>query len=183
MPVDDARPQVLTVGHSTHSIERFVELLREAGVARVIDIRKLPGSRRFPQFDADALADSLRSAGIGYEREERLGGLRSASTATDPEVNGFWRNASFHRYADYAMTGEFRDGLRRVRELASADAPPALMCAEAVWWRCHRRIVADHLVAQGVRVAHLMPDGRVQPADLTPGARLAGDGAVSYPAD
>ena len=181
--IDDSGPQVLTVGHSTHPIDEFIELLGGAGVTRIVDIRKLPGSRKFPQFNADELADSLRGAGIAYEREERLGGLRKSTAAVDPEVNAFWRNASFHRYADYATTSEFRAGLQRLLELAGADGLPALMCAEAVWWRCHRRIVADHLIAHGVEVGHLMPDGRCSRAELTAGAQIDAESAVRYPAD
>ncbi|MEJ6490313.1 DUF488 domain-containing protein [Leucobacter sp. USCH14] len=180
---DGGGAQILTVGHSTHPIEEFIELLGEAGVTRIVDIRKLPGSRRFPQFDADALADSLRGAGIAYEREERLGGLRKSTAEVDPGVNAFWRNASFHRYADYATTGEFHSGLQRLLQLTSTDGLSALMCAEAVWWRCHRRIVADHLIAHGVEVGHLMPDGRCSRAELTAGARIGAGATVRYPAD
>ncbi len=178
---------ILTVGHSTHPIEELIDLLRGAGVTDVVDVRKLPGSRRNPQFDRDALAAALAGAGIGYRREERLGGRRGASRDVAPDVNGLWRNASFHRYADHALGDDFRAGLAEVVALARSpqpdDAPRriALMCAEAVWWRCHRRIIADHLLARGVEVLHLMPEGRLVPATPTAGARVA-DGTVEYPA-
>ncbi|WP_336660334.1 DUF488 domain-containing protein [Leucobacter sp. USHLN153] len=172
---------VLTIGHSTHSIEEFIALLKGAGATGVIDIRKLPGSRKFPHFDADPLAASLESAGLQYAREERLAGLRGSSPDVPRETNGNWRNQSFHRYADYALSAEFRAGLDRVIAEAEGSATPALMCAEAVWWRCHRRLVADHLIAREIEVAHVMPNGRISPASLTPGGVIGDDGVVRYP--
>lgn len=174
-------PRVLTVGHSTHPIEEFLELLRDAGASRLVDVRTLPGSRHNPQFNEEELAPVLDAAGIPYVREKRLGGLRKAEGDVDPSVNGFWQNRSFHRYADYAQGAAFRAGLDRLIELAAPPALPAIMCAEAVWWRCHRRIIADFLLARGVPVAHLMPDGRLEPATLTPGARVH-EGTITYPA-
>ena len=182
-------PRVLTVGHSTHPIDEFLALLRGAGVADVVDIRTIAGSRHNPQFGEDALAASLTEAGLGYRREARLGGLRGRTRAVDPEVNALWRNASFHRYADHALGAEFAAGLDALVELADSAAPvepprlPAIMCSEAVWWRCHRRIVADYLLVGGTPVAHLMPDGRIQLASLTPGAVPQPDGRILYPAE
>jgi uncharacterized protein (DUF488 family) len=180
---DPTTPRVLTVGHSTHPIDEFLDLLRSAAVTCVVDIRTLPGSRHNPQFNQESLAPSLEDTGIAYVREERLGGLRRASHTVASEVNGLWRNQSFHRYADHALTGTFAEGLDRLIELAAPPQLPAIMCSEAVWWRCHRRIVADHLLVRDVAVAHLMPDGRLAPATLTPGARAHGDRTVTYPAD
>lgn len=183
MAIDEtaAHPaRVLTVGHSTHPIDEFISLLQGAGVTDLVDVRTLAGSRRNPQFNAEALQPSLEAAGIAYLREQRLGGLRSSTRAVTPDVNGFWENQSFHRYADYALGETFEAGLEHLIELASPPRLPAIMCAEAVWWRCHRRIIADFLIARGIPVAHLMPDGRLAEAALTRGARVEGE-RVTYP--
>lgn len=174
-------PPVLTVGHSTHPIEEFLALLRGAGVERLVDVRTLPGSRHNPQFNQESLAPSLERAGISYRRDERLGGLRKASHAVAPDVNGFWENASFHRYADYALGEAFTQGLTELIALTRLPGLTAIMCAEAVWWRCHRRIIADHLLAHAITVSHLMPDGRITPATLTRGAVIGPDALVTYP--
>jgi len=174
-------PRVVTVGHSTHPIETFIVLLRGAGVTDIVDVRRLPGSRRNPQFDAERLGSSLEAAGIGYSRDERLGGRRGPSRDVVPGTNGYWEHASFHRYADYALGAHFRAGIDELITLAEPPRRPAVMCSEAVWWRCHRRIIADHLLARGVPVAHLMPGGRLDAASLTPGAVPHPDGAVTYP--
>lgn len=175
-------PRILTVGHSTHPIEEFLELLRGAGITRIVDVRTLAGSRHNPQFNEENLSPSLEAAGIGYLREQRLGGLRRSTHTVDPELNGFWKNQSFHRYADYALSPSFAEGLDHLIDLASPDDLLATMCAEAVWWRCHRRIIADYLVVRGIPVSHLMPDGRLEPATLTKGAAPRQDGTILYPA-
>ncbi|MCB1274616.1 MAG: DUF488 domain-containing protein [Leucobacter sp.] len=177
-----ARPRVLTIGHSTHPIEEFIELLRGAGATRVIDVRTLAGSRRNPQFNEENLGPSLDAAGLPYQREPRLGGLRKASHAVGAEVNGFWENQSFHRYSDYALGEEFAAGLAALIEMATPPELPVIMCSEAVWWRCHRRIIADYLLARGIPVAHIMPDGRLTTATPTVGSRSEPDGTVRYPA-
>lgn len=169
-----------TVGHSDRTIEDFIGLLTSAGVKALVDVRRLPGSRAHPQFDQDALAASLDEAGIGYRYEAALGGRRPVSKTVPFEVNGMWRNRSFHNYADYAMGAEFADGLQRLRE-EGATNPTVVMCSEAVWWRCHRRIVADHLLAAGEDVRHIITPGRIDQATLTPGARPHPDGNVAYP--
>lgn len=174
--------RVLTVGHSTHSIEEFIDLLTTAGVTQVVDVRTLPGSRRFPHFNEENLGPSLTDAGIDYMREEALGGLRKTDKSIDPELNGFWENKSFRRYADYAQSDEFRAGLDRLIGLLAPDRTPAIMCSEAVWWRCHRRIIADFLLARNVPVLHLMPNGSTPEATLTTGARVDGQ-RVTYPTD
>jgi uncharacterized protein (DUF488 family) len=157
--VADSR-EILTVGHSTHPIEAFVELLREADVAAIADVRRFPGSRRNPQFGAEALAKSLDETGIAYEPfGEELGGRRRSET---PAGESRWRNAAFAAYAEYMETEAFAGGLERLEKLA-AERRTALMCAESVWWRCHRRLIADALTARGWDVVHLMPDGRLQP--------------------
>ena len=134
----------------------------------------MPRSRTNPQYNADVLPGALAAADIGYEHIAALGGLRSRQRKVAEDVNAYWQNASFHNYADYAMSDAFAGGLARLRELAAA-APTAVMCAEALWWRCHRRIIADYLIAAGEPVAHIMADGSVVEARHTPGARRAGN--------
>jgi len=139
----------------------------------------MPRSRTNPQFNADVLPPALGAAGIGYEHLAALGGLRPRSRGIPEEVNAFWQNASFHNYADYAMGEAFAQGLARLRELG-AQAPCAVMCAEALWWRCHRRIIADYLIAAGEEVRHLMADGKIVEARMAPAARRA-RAALTYP--
>lgn len=170
-----------TVGHSDRTIERFTATLEEARVERVVDVRKLPGSRRHPQFDRDALRDALSGDGIRYERVAALGGRRPRSKGVPPDVNGFWENRSFHNYADYALSPGFREGLEQLLRLGR-ESRVAVMCSEAVWWRCHRRIIADHLLARGEEVRHILAPGRIDPAELTPGAVVHADRSVTYPA-
>lgn len=170
-----------TIGHSNRSLEELVQMLESAGIRRVVDIRRIPRSRINPQFNEDALPGSLAPHGIAYEHLAALGGLRSRVQGADSETNAFWTNASFHRYADYALTEAFREGLEELIERGRAERL-AFMCSEAVWWRCHRRIVADWLVARGEQVFHLMAPGRCEPVKLTPGAVVDADGTVRYPA-
>ena len=146
----------------------------------MIDVRTVPRSRTNPQYNVDVLADGLRPWQVSYERIAELGGLRSKSHAVPEYVNGLWKNQSFHNYADYALTSEFQTGLDRLVALAS-ERRAAIMCAEAVWWRCHRRIIADYLLARGWQVYHLMGVGRSDPAVMTSGAREL-DGHIVYPA-
>ena len=175
------RLAIFTIGHSTRTIPAFVELLRAGQAEMVIDIRSVPRSRTNPHFNPDALAPALEAHQIGHLRIAELGGLRKRSNAVAPEVNGFWTNQSFHNYADYALTPEFRAGLSRLNALAD-ERRCAIMCAEAVWWRCHRRIVADYLLLEGREVFHLMGEDRVEPTRMTPAAVPAADG-LHYPAD
>lgn len=171
---------IFTVGHSTRTIEAFVALLRAGQVETVVNIRSVPRSRTNPHFNPDALAAALAPFQIGHTRIAELGGLRKRSPEVPPEVNGFWTNRSFHNYADYALSPDFRAGLAELEALAD-ERRCAIMCAEAVWWRCHRRIVADYLLAEGREVFHLMGEGRVEPARMTPAAVAAADG-LRYPA-
>ncbi len=174
-------PAIHTIGHSTRTVPAFVDLLRVGNVEMVVDIRTVPRSRTNPQFNPDVLAPELARSGVGYTHSPELGGLRSRSRNVSSEVNGFWVNQSFHNYADYALSEEFQLGLARLLEL-SRERRCAIMCSEAVWWRCHRRIVADYLLHRGRRVFHLMGDARVDPATLTEAARAEGDMLV-YPAN
>lgn len=173
------RPPVCTVGHSNRTLEAFVGLLRAGEVQRVVDIRSVPRSRHNPQFNAGVIEQGLRRQGIGYVRIEPLGGLRGRSKTVPPEVNAFWVNASFHNYADYALSSEFRTGLERLLGLADAQRS-AIMCAEELWWRCHRRIVADYLLLGGRQVLHLMGTNRIEPARMTKAA-VPADGGIHYP--
>jgi uncharacterized protein (DUF488 family) len=152
-----AAGEIFTLGHSTHPIERFIRLLSANGVDLVADVRRFPGSRRNPQFGAEALAASLREAGIGYQSlGEELGGRRRARRDSS---NDAWRVEAFRGYADHTMTEEFRRGLARLQALA-AERRTAIMCAEGDWRRCHRRLIADALLARGWRVVHIAADGR-----------------------
>jgi uncharacterized protein (DUF488 family) len=169
-----------TIGHSTRSLDEFVALLRMADIRLIADIRTVPKSRANPQFNEDALPDNLAAFQIAYDHVAALGGLRGKSKAVPAGLNGLWENQSFHNYADHALLPAFRAGLDHLIELGRARRC-AMMCSEAVWWRCHRRIVADHLIARGETVFHLMGQGRIEPARLTAGAVVRPDGTVIYP--
>ncbi len=177
---EDAAP-IFTIGHSTRTLAEFVALLREAGVTMLVDVRSIPRSRATPQFNRDTLPDALAAANIGYRHLAALGGRRHHPRGAPPSVNTYWRVAAFRDYADYAETAPFREGLDALRALASVDRC-AVMCAEAVWWRCHRRIITDYLLADGIRVEHIMGAGHIVPATPTPGAQAMPDGSIRYPA-
>ena len=170
-----------TIGHSNRSLEELVGLLREPGVDRVVDIRTIPRSRANPQFNTDTLPEALSAFGIAYEHVAALGGLRGKDRNLARDVNGFWTNESFHNYADYALSAQFHGGLEHLIE-AGRKQRCAIMCSEAVWWRCHRRIVADYLVAAGEAVFHILRPGEPEPAHLTPEAVVRSDGTIVYPA-
>lgn len=169
-----------TVGHSTRSLDEFRRLLDAGGVEVVADIRRLPGSAAYPQFDGRALEAALSETGVAYVHLPKLGGRRPRDRTVLEAVNGMWRNRSFHNYADYALGADFRAGLARLVALGTGHRV-GVMCSEAVWWRCHRRIVADHLLAAGHAVFHLMGDGRVEAAHVTDGAHVATDCTITYP--
>lgn len=169
---------VWSVGHSTHAEEAFVALLLAHEIEQVADVRTVPRSRRHPQFHSDHLARSLPAGGIAYEHLPRLGGWRSAQPDSP---NSGWRNTSFRGYADHAMGDEFAAGLACLRELAAARRT-AMMCSEALWWRCHRRLIADRLVAGGDTVCHIGSDARTSEHRLTSFAVLGADRQITYPA-
>ena len=170
-----------TIGHSDRSLEAFGALLVTAGVQQLVDVRKMPRSRANPQFNGDTLADALAPLGIGYAYAASLGGLRGRDATVPASVNGYWSNRSFHNYADYALSDAF--GLALDALIAAGhQRTSTVMCAEAVWWRCHRRIVADYLLARGETVFHILSPGRIEPAQMTEGARPMPDGKVVYPA-
>jgi len=169
-----------TVGHSTRSIEEFIEVLQSTEIGLVIDVRRLPGSRRHPQFNEQALRESLGTASIRFERIAELGGRRPVSQDVPFEVNAFWLNRSFHNYADHALSEEFQRGLAQLLE-HGREHRTTVMCSEAVWWRCHRRIIADHLIAHNEQVFHLINQGQQHAAELTTGAVVDNE-LVTYPA-
>jgi len=171
-----------TIGHSTRLVAEFVDLLKGAEIETVVDVRTVPRSRTNPQFNRDALPETLSGYGLGYEHIAALGGLRGKAHEVAPQANGFWRVQSFHNYADYALSEPFRSGLARLRTLGHARRC-AIMCAEAVWWRCHRRIIADYLIAGGETVLHILGNGRIEPARLTEAAKPQPDGSLRYPAN
>ncbi len=177
LPDGDLPMVVLTVGHSTHSIEEFIRIVQAHAVARVADVRTIPRSRRNPQFNLDQLPDSLKAAGIGYTHLPGLGGLRHTRRSS---VNTGWRNPSFRGYADYMQTPAFDEALAELSELARRERV-AIMCAEAVPWRCHRSLVADALLVRGVAVRHIMSATQAHPHKLTPFARVSGT-ELTYPA-
>ncbi len=168
--------EIHTVGHSTRPIEEFIQILKAHGVALLVDIRTIPRSRRNPQFGREILPVSLEAAGIEYRHLPGLGGLRRAKPDS---TNTAWRNASFRGYADYMQTEEFRENLQKLIELG-AGKPTAIMCAEAVPWRCHRSLVADALVARGIQVTEILSETKAQPHSMTPFARVEHE-QVSYP--
>ena len=168
-----------TIGHSTRPIEEFAALLKAAEIELVVDVRTVPRSRTNPQFNRDVLPASLAPHGVAYEHLPELGGLRGLQRNVSPDVNAFWDNASFHNYADYAMSAEFRSGLEKLRELGRATRS-SVMCAEAVWWQCHRQLIADALVARGIEVRHIVSAAAPEPHKLTEFARVEGT-RVAYP--
>jgi uncharacterized protein (DUF488 family) len=168
---------VYTIGHSTRTAEELLGLLQEAGVKLVADVRAFPSSRRYPQFNGPALAEYLSAAGIGYRHMPGLGGRRSPVPGSP---NGGWHETAFQGYADHMATAEFQRALADL-EAAARETPTAIMCAEAVWWRCHRRLIADALVVRGWRVMHLgIGEGRAE-HELTGFAVVAPDRALTYP--
>jgi uncharacterized protein (DUF488 family) len=178
MPKPELSPIVLTIGHSTRTVEEFIGLLQAHGVSRVIDVRTVPRSRHNPQFNKASLPGSLKKAGLVYVHMPKLGGLRHAKRDS---LNVGWRNASFRGYADYMQTPEFAKSLEELIQLANQDRI-ALMCAEAVPWRCHRSLIADALLVRGIRAEDIMSPTRRQVHTLTPFAKVRGT-AITYPTE
>jgi uncharacterized protein (DUF488 family) len=170
-----------TIGHSTRTIPEFVHLLQAARVELVVDIRTVPRSRTNPQYNRDVLPEHLAPFQIGYEYLSELGGLRGKARDVPDDVNGFWENSSFHNYADYALGERFDVSLERLVALGQ-QRRTAMMCSEAVWWRCHRRIVADYLLNRGESVFHLMGQDKIEAATMTEGAQRRSDDKLVYPA-
>jgi uncharacterized protein (DUF488 family) len=188
--------RIWTIGHSTRAIDDFISLLKENEINLLVDVRAWPGSKRYPQFNKDALAESLNAHGIRYEHFPELGGKRKSRPDSR---NTAWRNASFRGYADYMETEQFQKGVERLLAFARSDGlgsrrnerdgweavtpwGTAIMCAEAVWWRCHRSLIADYLKARGVEVLHILGANKVEPHPYTSAARIV-NGELSYAED
>ena len=190
--------RIWTIGHSTRTIDEFISLLKANEINLLADVRTWPGSKRYPHFNKDALATSLSEQGIRYEHFPELGGKRKSKPDSR---NTAWRNASFRGYADYMETEQFQNGIERLLNIAGQGAESwavaekrydgseavtpcaiAIMCAEAVWWRCHRSLIADYLKARGVEVLHVLGANKVDPHPYTPAARIV-NGELSYEAE
>jgi uncharacterized protein (DUF488 family) len=172
--------QLFTIGHSTHSEERFLELLLQHGIQVLADIRRFPGSRKFPQFNQEHLASFLPAHGIEYRWIQDLGGRREKTGGGEPSKNLGLRNESFRNYADYMATESFRAGIQELLKDAE-NKPTAFMCSESLFWRCHRRLVSDYLLTTGHFIQHILPNGKLQPHTLTEGAKVE-HGELIYPA-
>ena len=168
--------RIWTIGHSTRTIEEFIGALQANGIKLVADVRLLPGSKRYPQFNKEEVARSLREDGIGYEHFPELGGRRKARKDSR---NTAWRNESFRGYADHMETAEFASGIARLQKMADGHGATAIMCAEAVWWRCHRSLIADYLKVKGVEVIHIMDGNKTEVHPFTSAARVL-DGKLDY---
>jgi uncharacterized protein (DUF488 family) len=188
--------RIWTIGHSTRTIDDFISLLKENQINVLADVRAWPGSKRYPHFNKDALAESLNAQAIRYEHFPELGGKRKSRPDSR---NTAWRNVSFRGYADYMDTEPFQKGIERLLHLAGRGAAAwaaadkkhdgreaprtiAIMCAEAVWWRCHRSLIADYLKARGIEVLHILGANKVDPHPYTPAARIV-NGELSYEAE
>lgn len=171
-----------TIGHSTRPLDAFVALLKDADVRLVVDVRAIPRSCNNSQYNSDALPASLSEFQISYEHIATLGGLRGRQLSASPATNAFWQNQSFHNYADYAMSDDFHAGFGRLRELGHLQRC-AIMCAEILWWRCHRRIISDYLIAAGEIVFHILGPGQVKQAHMPSAAKIGTAGMLTYPAD
>jgi len=170
--------RIWTIGHSTRKIDIFLSLLQENAIKLVADVRMFPGSKRYPQFGREALAKSLGERGIRYEHFPELGGRRKAKPDSK---NTAWRNESFRGYADYMETEDFSNGIARLVDLADQSGPTAIMCAEAVWWRCHRSLISDYLKARGIEVIHMLNEKKTEPHLFTSAAAIV-NGVLSYKA-
>src|SRR5215217_4845349 len=160
--------RIWTIGHSTRGIDEFIALLEENNIKSLADVRAWPASKRYPHFNRAALAESLNAYGIRYQHFPELGGKRKSKRDSR---NNAWRNASFRGYADYMETAQFQKGIKRLLDIAAETGPIAIMCAEAVWWRCHRSLIADYLKARGIEVPHILGANKVEPHPYTPAAR------------
>lgn len=168
---------IWTVGHSTRAADEFKQLLTSHSITTLADVRSFPGSRRYPHFNKPELARSMEAAGINYQHNPQLGGRRRPSPDSK---NTAWKNASFRAYADHMETAEFKEGLDALLAFAVAGNT-TIMCAEALWWRCHRSLIADYLKANGVEVIHIVGEKKTESHPYTPAARII-DGRLSYEA-
>jgi len=172
----ESKNTIYTIGHSTHSIEEFLLMLRSFGIGILVDIRRFPGSAKYPQFNKEPLQNALEAAGIEYMHLEGLGGRRKVQKNSK---NNRWRNDSFRGYADYMETADFKQAVETLENIARTH-PTAYMCSEAVWWRCHRSLVSDYLKAKGWTVLHIMATDKAEEHNYTSPARIAGDCVLYY---
>src|SRR5215471_7911025 len=171
--------RIWTIGHSTREIDEFISLLKVNEIKLLVDVRAFPSSKRYPQFNKGALAESLNARGIRYEHFLELGGKRKSKADSR---NTAWRNASFRGYADYMETEQFQKGIKRLLDVAAEAGPTVIMCTEAVWWRCHRSLISDYLKTRSVEVLHILGANKVEPHPYTSAARIV-NGELSYAAD
>ena len=171
--------RIWTIGHSTRTIDEFISLPNQNEIKLLADVRAWPGSKRYPQFNKEALAESLSAHGIRYEHFLELGGRRRPRSDSK---NTAWRNASFRGYADYMETEQFQKGIQRLLDVAAEAGPTAIMCAEAVWWRCHRSLIADYFKSREMEVIHILGVNKIEPHPYTSAARIV-NGELSYAAD
>jgi uncharacterized protein (DUF488 family) len=174
------KPVVYTIGHSTRPIEEFMALLEENDIEVLADVRSIPMSRTFPQFNKENLSRSLKNAKIEYIHLPLLGGRRGKQKHISEPHNTAWEKSAFRNYADYAETEDFRNGLDELIALAR-DKRTAYQCSEAVWWRCHRRIISDYMIARGFAVRHIIAPGKVTDAEMNEDAVVQEDGRITYP--
>lgn len=172
-------PAIFTIGHSNHDLDRFLALLAQHEIKALVDIRRFPGSRKHPHFNRAYLARAVQNAGIDYLWFEVLGGRRPKEKGASTNLG--LENQSFRNYADYMLTGQFREGVKKLLDTATQKLT-AIMCAEGLFWQCHRRLVSDFLLANDISVQHIMPDGKLRPHTLTKGAK-AENGSVTYPGE
>jgi uncharacterized protein (DUF488 family) len=172
-------PAVFTIGHSNHPLDCFLALLAQHEIEALVDVRRFPGSRKHPHFSRDSLAAALLKSGVEYHWLEALGGRRQKQQGESPNLG--LENRGFRNYADYMLTDEFREGVEKLLEMAGHKRT-AIMCAEGLFWQCHRRLVSDFLAANGVTVQHVMPGGELRPHKLTTGA-VIDSGRVTYPGE
>lgn len=171
----EIQPRIWTIGHSTHAIDEFIAARNSFDIRTMVDVRSFPGSRRYPQFNQENLRASLAGAGVEYLHFPELGGRRRAKPDS---LNVAWRNEAFRGYADYMETVEFREGIARLLNVAGTRRT-AIMCTEAVWWRCHRSLISDFLKAQDIEVTHIMGVGKSEQHPFTSAARIV-NGKLSY---
>lgn len=169
-----------TIGHSNHSLEEFINILKKVNIDLVIDVRSLPGSKKYPQYNKENLCKTLELNQINYRHIPKLGGFRSNNISISPEVNGFWLNQSFHNYTDYAMSDNFKEGLDELIELGY-QYQCVIMCAEVLWWRCHRRIITDYLLSRGNQVFHIINSNNIEKAFMNKGSKILKTKNIIYP--
>jgi len=174
-----SQSEIFTIGHSNHPVDQFVGLLRQHGVESLVDIRRFPTSRRYPQFNQPNLTNSLAEQDIGYHWLEALGGRRGRRSPDFESPNFGIKDESFRNYADYMLTDDFQAGIEKLLDIAKQQRT-AIMCAEVSFLQCHRRLVSDYLMANGLSVQHILPTGELQPHILTSGAQMT-NGGVTYP--